>query len=410
MFKPWVPFEWIVAIRFLREGRMQTVFILMGVAIGVGVIVFMSALMAGLQGNFIARVLSGQAHIQLLPPQEVTRTLHTATPTEVNATIVQPPLQRLKSIDQWQSLITTVREMPNVMVVSPVVGGSALAVRGSASRAIGLTGVESEGYFQIVKLPEKIVRGSPRLTGQDVLIGTDLASEMGVDVGDKLRVTNAAGLATSLTISGVFDLGNKGANQRSTFVTLRTAQSLLGLLGGVTSIEVTVRDVYEAEVIAQRIQTATGVQADSWIKTGAQFFAAVSAQSTANTVIRFFVGLSVAFGIASVLVVSVVQKSREIGIMRAMGISRGQVLRVFLLQGGLLGCGGAVLGCLVGALGLVLWQHLALNADGSPLFALVLDPQLFALTLGLATVTGLAAAYAPALLAARLDPVEAIHG
>ncbi len=155
MFKPWVPFEWIVAIRFLREGRMQTVFILVGVAIGVGVIVFMSALMAGLQGNFIARVLSAQAHIQLLPPPEFTRTLHTATPSEVNVAIVQPPLQRLKSLDQWQSLISTVRDMPDVTVVSPVVSGSALAVRGSASRAISMTGVEPEGYFQIVKLPEK---------------------------------------------------------------------------------------------------------------------------------------------------------------------------------------------------------------------------------------------------------------
>jgi lipoprotein-releasing system permease protein len=122
------------------------------------------------------------------------------------------------------------------------------------------------------------------------------------------------------------------------------------------------------------------------------------------------VGLSVAFGIASVLVVSVVQKSREIGILRAMGISRGQVLRVFVLQGGLLGWGGAVLGCVVGALGLVLWQRLALNADGTSLFPLVLDPVLFAVALGLATLTGLAAAYAPALRAARLDPVEAIHG
>ena len=410
MFKPWVPFEWIVAIRFLREGRMQTLFILIGVAIGVGVIVFMSALLAGLQGNFIARVLSAQSHIQLLPPKEITRTLHTTTASEVDAAIVQPPLQRLKSIDQWQSLITHVREMADVTVVTPVVSGSALAVRGSASRAISLTGVESQDYFQIVKLPDKIVRGTPRLSGQDILIGTDLASDLGVDVGDKLRVTNAAGVATTLTISGVFDLGNKGANQRSTFVALRTAQSLLELLGGVTSIEVTVRDVYAAETVAQRISAATGVQADSWIKTGAQFFAAVSAQSTANTAIRFFVGLSVAFGIASVLVVSVVQKSREIGIMRAMGISRGQVLRVFLLQGGLLGWGGAVLGCAVGAVGLVLWQYLALNADGTPLFPLVLDPKLFAMALALATLTGLAAAFAPALRAARLSPVEAIHG
>ena len=252
--------------------------------------------------------------------------------------------------------------------------------------------------------------GEPRLTGQDILIGLELGSDLGVGVGDKLRVTNAVGQAITLTVAGVFDLGSKGANQRSTFVALRTAQSLLGLPGGVTSMEVTVRDVYAAEVIAQRIRNTLGVQADSWIKSSAQFFAAISAQTTANTAIRFFVALSVAFGIASVLVVSVVQKSREIGILRAMGISRGQILRVFLLQGGLLGLGGAVLGCLVGAAGLVLWQRLALNADGSPLFPLVLDPNLFALALGLASVTGLLAAFAPALRAARLNPVEAIRG
>ena len=417
MFTPWLPFEWIVAIRFLREGRLQTLFIVAGVAIGVGVIVFMSALLAGLQSNFIRRVLSAQAHIQLLPPKEVTRPLRRgadAAPREVEGAIVQPPLQRLKSIDQWQAVATQIRAMPDVVVVSPVAGGSALVVRGSANRAISLSGIEPELYYRIVDLNDKIVRGNARLTGTDILIGTELASDLGVDVGDKLRVTTgnsaANGAASTLAIAGIFDLGNKGANQRNTFVALRTAQSLLGLPGGVTSLEVTVRDVYGAEVIAQRITAATGVEADSWIKTSAQFFAAVSAQTTANTAIRFFVGLSVAFGIASVLVVVVVQKSREIGILRAMGISQGQILRVFLLQGGLLGLGGSVVGSAIGSLALLLWQRWARNADGTPLFPLVLDPNLFIAALLLATLTGLGAAFAPALRAARLDPVVAIRG
>lgn len=413
MFKPWLPFGWIVAIRFLREGRLQTLFIVAGVAIGVAVIVFMSALLAGLQTNFIRRVLSAQAHIQLLPPQQVTRALRLgkdAVRGEVEGAIVQPPLQRLKSIDQWQAVAEQVRAMPDVMVVSPVAGGSALIVRGSASRAVTASGIEPQLYYRIVDLNEKIVRGSSRLTATDILIGIELASDLGVDVGDKLRVTSANGAIVTLTIAGIFDLGNKGVNQRNTFMALHTAQSLLGLPGGVTSLEVTVRDIYGAEVIAQRITAATGVEADSWIKTSAQFFAAVSAQTTANTSIRFFVGLSVAFGIASVLVVSVVQKSREIGILRAMGISQGQILRVFLLQGGLLGLSGSVVGCAIGALGLWMWQRLARNADGTPMFPLDFDPVLFIAALLLATLTGLAAAFAPALRAARLDPVVAIRG
>jgi lipoprotein-releasing system permease protein len=413
MLRPWLPFEWIVAIRFLREGRLQTLFIIAGVAIGVGVIVFMSALLAGLQTNFIRRVLSAQSHIQLLPPQEVTRPLRlgaNAVAGEVEGAIVQAPLQRLKGIDQWQAAATQIQALPEVLVVTPVAGGSALVVRGSASRAITVVGIEPEQYFRIVNLNDKLVRGATRLSATDILVGTELASDLGVDVSDKLRVTTANGGVSTLTIAGVFDLGNKGANQRNTFVTLHTAQSLLGIPGGVTSLEVTVRDVYAAEDIAQRITVATGVEADSWIKTSAQFFAAVSAQTTANTAIRFFVGLSVAFGIASVLVVVVVQKSREIGILRAMGISQGQILRVFLLQGGLLGFGGSLVGSAIGATALLLWQRYARNADGTPLFPLMFDPVLFTTALVLATLTGLAAAVAPALRAARLDPVVAIRG
>jgi lipoprotein-releasing system permease protein len=409
----WLPFEWIVAIRFLREGRLQTLFIVIGVAIGVGVIVFMSALLAGLQANFIRRVLSAQAHIQLLPSQQVTRALRQgvdARPGEIEGATVQPPLQRLKSIDQWQAVAAQIRAMPEVLVVAPVTGGSALAVRGSASRAISVVGIEPELYYRIVNVDDKIVRGNSRLSGTDILVGTELASDLGIDVGDKLRVTAANGAVATLSIAGIFDLGNKGANQRTTFVALHTAQGLLGLPGGVTSLEVTVHDVYAAETIAQRITVATGVEADSWIKTSAQFFAAVSAQVTANTAIRFFVGLSVAFGIASVLVVSVVQKSREIGILRAMGISQGQILRLFLLQGGMLGLGGSVVGCSIGAIALLLWQRIARAADGTPLFPLVFDPVLFGSALLLATLTGLAAAFAPALRAARLDPVVAIRG
>ncbi len=413
MFRTWLPFEWIVSIRFLREGRLQTLFIIAGVAIGVAVIVFMSALLAGMQGNFIRRVLSAQAHIQLLPPKEMTRPLRlgaNAAPGEVEGAIVQPPLQRLKGIDQWQAVAAQIQGQPEVLVVTPVAGGSALVVRGSASRAITVVGIEPEQYFRIVNLNDKLVRGTTRLSATDILVGTELANDLGVDVADKLRVTTANGGISTLTIAGVFDLGSKGANQRNTFVALHTAQSLLGIAGGVTSLEVTVSDVYAAEDIAQRITVTTGVEADSWIKTSAQFFAAVSAQTTANTAIRFFVGLSVAFGIASVLVVVVVQKSREIGILRAMGISQGQILRVFLLQGGLLGLGGSVVGCGIGAVALMLWQRYARNADGTQMFPLVFDPMLFTAALLLASLTGLVAAFAPALRAARLDPVVAIRG
>ena len=139
MFTAWLPFEWIVAVRFLREGRLQTVFIIAGVAIGVGVIVFMSALLSGMQSNFIRRVLSTQSHIQLVQPQQVTRALRGgahANPGQLEGAIIQPPLQQTKSIDQWQAVVAQVRAMDGVMVVSPVASGPVLVVRGSATKAV----------------------------------------------------------------------------------------------------------------------------------------------------------------------------------------------------------------------------------------------------------------------------------
>jgi lipoprotein-releasing system permease protein len=405
----WLPFEWITAVRFLRDGRAQTLFIIGGIAIGVGVIVFMSAMLAGLEANFIKRVLTSQPQIQLLAPDQIARPLRGGAGEFEDAT-VQRPSQRVISIDQWPKIRSQMLAMPEVTAVAPTIQGSALAVRGDASRAVTLSGVEPDSYYRIVKVPDYIVAGEPRLTSEDIIVGIELAKNLGATVGDKLNIQAASGTNRVLTISGLIDLGNKGVNTRNAYVALRTAQSLLGMIGGVTTIDMTVTDIYAAEQIAQRIEAANAVEADSWIKTNAQFFTAVRAQETSNTLIRLFVALSVAFGIAAVLIVSVIQRSKDIGILRAMGTSRGQILRVFLLQGGLLGFVGSLFGAAMGAFALIYWHSVARQPDGSELFPLILEQRLFILTALLATLTGLLAATAPAVRAAQLDPVVAIRG
>jgi lipoprotein-releasing system permease protein len=405
----WVPFEWIAAMRFLADGPMQSAFILTGIAIGVGVIVFMSAMLTGLQSNFIRRVLTAQPHIQLSTPDEIARPLR-AAPMLVEAATVQRPAQRVLSIDQWQSMRKSLGTRDDVATVAPTASGSALAGRGDASRSITLTGMEPEFYFRIVRIPDYLVLGRPDLGSDDILVGVALAKDLGATLGDKVNVGTAAGAARILTVRGIFDLGNKGANERSAFVALRTAQSLLDLPGGVTTIDVAVHDIYAAEAIARDIGMYLPVKADSWITTNAQFFTAVKAQQSTNTLIRLFVGLSVAFGIAAVLIVSVIQRSKDIGILRAMGTSRRQVLGVFLIQGGALGFLGSLAGSALGAGALFLWHRSARQADGSELFPLSFEASLFATTAAIATLTGVAAAIAPALRAARLDPVEAIRG
>jgi lipoprotein-releasing system permease protein len=401
-------FELIVAFRFMREGLMQTLLIIFGVALGGGVIIFMSAVLSGLQSNVVRRTLNFQAPIVILPTDQVARPLRTEARAEI-ASQVQPRSQQLRSIDQWQKVREQVARTPGVTALTPVVSGPGFALRGDANKAVTITGIEPETYFDVIALPEKIVAGRQHVGPLDIIIGTELSADLGAGVGDKVRLTTATGATATLTVTGIFDFGNKSVNERNVYIALRSAQNLLDLIGGVSAIEVKVLDPFAAETIAETLRAGTDLQVDSWIRTNAQFFTAMAAQIVTNTLIRVFVGLTVALGIASVLVVSVIQKSKEIGILRAMGTSREQVLRVFLIQGGAMGLAGSVLGSALAWSFLLVWRAVAKNPDGTPMFIIEMEPSLFAIAAVGATVVGILAAAAPARRAARLDPVVAIR-
>lgn len=405
----YLPFEAIAAFRFMRSGLMQTLLIIIGVAVGVAVIVFMSALLSGLQSNLFKRTLNSVAQIVISPPQDVARALRDSR-LEGNAALVQPRAQRLRSIDQWQQLRDQIERMADVVDVAPIVSGPGFAARGEATNAVTLTGIELENYTRITPLADKLVAGRIRVDSSDIMIGIELAKDLGAVIGDKLRLTTARGAAVTLTVTGTLDFGNKGINQRNVYVALRVAQSLLDLAGGVSTINVNVRDPFAAEDVAQRIQAQTGLLAESWIRTNSQFFTALAAQNMSSVIIRVFVGLTVALGIASVLVVSVVQKSKEIGILRAMGTTRGQVLRLFLLQGAVMGLAGSLAGSLLGWLFLQAWRSVARNPDGTVMFVIEMQPSLFMFAAAGATLVGTLAAVMPARRAAQLDPAVAIRG
>ena len=167
--------------------------------------------------------------------------------------------------------------------------------------------------------------------------------------------------------------------------------------------------LFDAERIAQEVEERTGLEANSWMKLNEQLLVALRSQASSKYMIQFFVVIAVALGIASVLIVSVVQKAREIGILRAVGTPRGLVLRVFLIQGGVVGLFGSLVGSALGATFAFDFEHMAMNPDGSPTFPVQLDLALFASASLLAISIGLIAAVIPARRAARLDPAEVIR-
>jgi len=404
-----MPFEWFVALRYMRDAKGQTLLILAAVSVGVSVLVFLSALINGLQTSLIDKTLGSQPHITLRVPREAPRPLVEATPERAIARVTSETSQRLRSIDQWPQVISTVERIAGVTAASPSITGAGFAVRGDASSAIVVRGVDPERFLAIIDVRKRLESGRYELEGGGVVIGRKLAANLGVGVGDKLRVRSTEGGEDVVTVRGIFSLGNAAVDETWVMTTLRHAQALYGLPGGVTTIELKVADVFEAERIASEVRGRTGLRADSWMTVNAELLSGLSAQSGSKSLIQFFVVVAVALGIASVLIVSVVQKSREIGILRAVGTPASRVSRVFLIQGGVLGIVGSILGSALGTVFAKLIEGLTLEANGQPRFSVVLDLPLYAGAAAVATGIGLLAAVIPAHRAARLDPATAIR-
>jgi lipoprotein-releasing system permease protein len=399
-------FEWLLALRFLREGRMQSLLILAGVTGGVAVIIFLTQLINQLQGTIIDRVLSSQAHIVIRPAEENPLRL---TTEQATAALIQPRGQRLRSIDQWENIALLAQNTPGISAVSPVASGPAFAQHNLASKSVALVGMIPERYRRVVKMNNYMLKGSFTLSGDQTIIGKDLASDLGVGVGDRFQVLTDSGTQQTLTVVGLFDLNNKDLNKRWVFTTLRISQSLLNIPGGVSNIDLTVDDLFAAKQLAERLSAQTGLDIESWMETNSGLLNALSNQTVTNNLIRIFIVIIVALGIASVLVVSVVQKQKEIGILRAMGAKRGQVLRIFLLQGALFGTLGSLLGATLSFALLTLFSTIYKAPDGSTLFDPQLDPRLVIMATMVAMLVGILSALVPARSAARMDPVQAIR-
>ncbi|PIY28384.1 MAG: hypothetical protein COZ09_10230, partial [Comamonadaceae bacterium CG_4_10_14_3_um_filter_60_42] len=353
-------FEWLVALRFLREGRMQTLLIIVGVAAGVAVVAYISALITGLQASTLAKTLGAQGHITIRTPQDVVLGARLPAAGEVVLSEAQPRAQALRSLVNWQSLVPVLEAMPEVSDVSPMVSGSGLALRGQAQQSIALLGVDLDRYDRIVGLRAKVVAGTARLAPGEAIIGRELADDLGVRVGDRLTIqtgTASSLVSESVRATALVDLGVRDLNRRTVIVPLRAAQSLLALPGGATNLDLKLHDVWIAQALALDLRARYPYKIESWQENNAQLVSALNAQSVSTSIIRSVVMIVVVLGIASVLVVSVVQKGREIGILRAMGTTRAQILRVFLLQGAVVGVLGSALGIVIAVALIAAFTH-----------------------------------------------------
>jgi lipoprotein-releasing system permease protein len=406
MSRPRLPFEFLVALRFLREGRMQTALILLGVTGGVAVIVFLSQLIAQLQSTIIDRVLGSQAHVVVRPLEEVNLR---ARPDLTGTTIIEPRAQRLRSIDQWESIMELAEAQPRVVAVSPVVSGPAFALRGRASKSVALVGVDPDRYRRIVKMDTYMTRGKFQVEGTNTIIGIELAKDLGVTVGDKVFLRAAGGRDELLQVTGLFDIGNKDLNRRWVFTTMKLAQSLLDLPGGVSNIDITVADIFDASEVAARI---AGRQRHDGRKLDDDQFAIAGGAAQPVGVEQPDPQLRGHHRCARHIERAGGERGAEAEGDRHPA-RHGHQLEphhgCLLLQGALVGFVGALSGVGLAWALLQIFSTIYRTGDGAPIFEPQLDTGIALSAAGIALVVGVLAALIPARRAAKMDPVQAIR-
>lgn len=397
------PYAIKLAMRHLWSHPGQTALLMAGVAVGVSVFIFMSALIGGLATLLTMRTVGSIPHIVLEMPD---RSPAIVNPDSRMQIVLQKDLSRREQIAIWQPLLPVIEGEQGVTAVSPQIRGSAYVERGQAVAPVGVVGVLSGQLSDIADIDGAIVQGSGNLPSDGVLIGSRLADDLGLRLGQVIQLTSDRGRSRSFRIGGIFTLGIASADRQSVYMDFTTARALFDLPTGISRIEVKVDPATDAGRIAANLRRSTGLKATAWTEDNSQLFEGLDAQARTGTIIKAFALITIIVGISSAMLLSIVRRQAEIGIMRAMGASKRLVVSIYVVEGTLIGFIGAIVGALVAWLALLPLPPVAdVQSGGLPIDRGQGD---FLLAILLTTVAAALASLLPARRASRIDPVEAI--
>jgi lipoprotein-releasing system permease protein len=398
-----MPYAVKIALRHLLSHPGQTALLTSGVAVGVGVFIFMSALIGGLATLLTLRTVGSIPHIVLEMPEREPPILSGIAGAQA---VVQKDLSRREQITVWQPFLPAIERTPGVTAISPQIRGSGFLERGQAVAPVGVIGVEPDKLSTIADIGSAIVSGSDALPIDGILIGSILADDLGLRAGQVVRLTSDRGRARNFRIGGIFTLGIASADRQAVYMNLTAARALFDLPSGLSRVEVKVAPVTAAPGIARELGRATGLRSTAWTEENAQLFEGLDAQARTGTIIKAFALITIIIGIASAMLLSIVRRQAEIGIIRAVGGSRRLVLSIFVIEGTMIGLAGALIGAGVAWLALLPALPLSeLGEGGLPIDRAQGD---FLLAILLTTLAAAIASLLPARQAARIDPVEAI--
>jgi len=382
-----------IAWRFLRESRGQSLLIISAITIGVSVQIFIGLLIQGLQLNLVDQTIGNASQITIRSTRE-------------DNVIISPQnmVEKIKN-SEYADQITS------IFPVSETAGIVRLEKRDYSTFIRGFDFSEANKIYQF---DESLVEGTLPNKENEVIIGNEMAQELSLKIGDTISVVipPVVIFPKTVQISGIFKLGLGTANRSWIISDIKTVQNLTSKPNTASSIEMQIKEPFEADTIAAGMASnlaGESIKILNWKVENEDLLSALGGQSISSIMIQVFVIISVALAIASVLAISVVQKSRQLGILKAMGIKNSMAGQIFIFEGLILGVFGAILGTLLG-IGLIwMFTTFAVNPDGTAVVPVYVNYGFIILSMAIAVASAVISATIPGRRSAKLSPIEVIR-
>ncbi len=392
-----MPFTLFLALKHIRKRLLQSIITVLGVAVGVMVLVTALSLFNGFISQLLRSTLQATPHITLTGFDSAT-------------------------FSDDKAIMKKIAEHPDVVAVSPFLSTEVLMARRANSQ------LEIEGrqaFSQILgidpELEASVLSDLPVLANQTesiknnqgIVLGSSLAARLGIIPNDDILVNNLTQGRESFKVAGTFRVGNELIDSVLSFVSIPTLQEYLGKPGEVSGYHIRIKNPEQANVIGQELGQMTGLLASSWQNIFSSLIEQLKFQKALTSMVVFLIVLVAAMGIANILILTVAEKTQDIGILRAMGATQGQMMRVFMYEGLLLGGTGTILGVILGLLIGLYFTLKPFPLPGDLYFITALPVQMqffdFAWICLVSIATSVIAAIIPAKRASSLDPVSVLR-
>ena len=377
-----------IAVRFLTHGRTQTILILVGIAIAISIQIFVGLLIDSLQRTLVDRTIGNSPHITI------------SSSTDVS------------TIRRWQQIVNEVEQTKQVKAFSPSATSNAFVEKENSILPVLVRGFPFSAAEDIYSINKAIYQGEEYISRNEVLIGRELREELELDVGDKIILSIPRSGKVPLTVSGFYDLGVASINKVWLFTHLDTAQEIFDFGDRVTSIEVKLEDVFQADTVANQLEQKLNnndIVIENWKDQNEELLSGLEGQRISSAIIQIVIIASVVIAIASVLAISVLQKSPEIGILKAMGINDFNASLIFLYQGFLVGLVGSLAGLVLGISLLYAFIAFTTSPGGVPLIDLYFNYGFVVRSWLIALIAATLAGVIPARKSLKLNPVDVIR-